>query len=154
MPEQMSLANISICVLDLELSTQFYKNALGFTPTISADAGPEVSDLTELEGTEAVAQFLVNQDGLAVELVQFISPSGVGDRSRCPVNRYGITHLTFQVENLDAAMKAVEEHGGQAHRHIAYETEYNDGEMDLIVNLVVCTDPDGTRIQLCERTPV
>ena len=47
-----------------------------------------------------------------IELAKFRSPSGPGGDRDAPANAPGIRHVTFEVDDLDAALAAVRARGG------------------------------------------
>jgi lactoylglutathione lyase len=66
-----------------------------------------------------------------------------GDAPR-PLNRLGLTHLSFLVEDLDATLGRLESLGGQ----VLPETRIEPGGG---VAAVFLTDPDGTLVELVRQ---
>ena len=129
-------SHFGLCVSDLERSLVFYRDAIGFK---------EVSRLTfSDEGTRQLLgladgileAIYLEREGWLLELLHFPEPGTLpGDAPR-PMNRTGLTHLSFVVESLDAVIAAVEEHGGRVLAETRLET------------VVFALDPDGTRLEL------
>ena len=67
-----------------------------------------------------------------------------GARTRRPLNRYGISHLSFHVEDVDAVAEKIRRFGGEVHDH----TRTTIGKPGGAPDFVYCSDPDGTRIEL------
>ncbi len=136
-----ALSHVGVCVSDLERSTRFYCEALGFERAESFEVGDEFAGLMELGSVRLASQFL-RRDGLAVELLHFAAPPAEGERSRRPMNRFGLTHLCVRVDDVDAVAGAIAAAGGAVHEHT--RTTLADGQIDF----VYCSDPDGTRLEL------
>lgn len=135
------LSHVGICVSDLERSIRFYCEGLGFEQAESFTVGDEFAALMEMDSVHLTSQFL-RREGQAIELLSFGHPAPGGERSRRPVNTFGLTHLSFRVDDVAAAATKLEELGGTVHTET--RTTMADGAMDF----VYCSDPDGTRVEL------
>jgi predicted enzyme related to lactoylglutathione lyase len=71
-----------------------------------------------------------------------VIPDVTGPAERRPMNQRGITHLCFNVSDLRAACRRVEAAGGRVHLQTLTQMPVSD--------IVFCTDPDGTRIELVQ----
>jgi len=140
----LRFSHFGICVSDLDRSLRFYCEALGFAPAMRHEVGPEFGTLMEIEGVQVTSQF-IRREGLLVELLHYGSPGHVGEPVRRPVNQLGLTHLNFQVDDVDAAAALVAANGGQVLGHT--RTTF-DPATGFDADFVYCTDPDGTRIEL------
>jgi catechol 2,3-dioxygenase-like lactoylglutathione lyase family enzyme len=138
-------SHLGLCVSDLEASRRFYCEGLGFT----AAEGFELSsrDLVGLDGSLEVAgpatitsQFISLGD-VKIELLGFHEPTpqGVPSRHR---NQLGLTHLSFFVDDVDAAAARLTEFGGT----ILEGTRSKPG-----IDIVFLADPDGVRVELMGR---
>ena len=136
------LSHAGICVSDLARSLRFYCEALGFKPAEVYDVGDEFGRLMELDGVKLRSQFIEGEGGVRLELLLFTSPPADGARTRRPLNRFGISHLSFHVDDVDAVAERIRGFGGEVHD--ATRTTLGDGTPDF----VYCSDPDGTRIEL------
>lgn len=136
------LTHLGICVSDLERSLAFYRDALGFTEVgrFRDDHGYS-SQLLELDDVRVEAVYL-ERDGWRIELLCFAQPPVVGTGERRAINALGLTHLSFVVEDLEAALRAVVRHGGAVVEHT---------RMEMRSKAIFATDPDGTRLELIER---
>jgi catechol 2,3-dioxygenase-like lactoylglutathione lyase family enzyme len=132
-------SHYGICVSDMEASTRFYVEALGYTKAEDFTVGNEFAALMGLDEVTLASQFL-EKDGARLELLAFAVPGTVGEAAMRPINKLGLTHLSFRVEDVDAVAALVEQHGGTVHP----ETRTTMGTLDF----VYCSDPDGTRVEL------
>jgi lactoylglutathione lyase len=123
----------------MEASTNFYVEALGYTKAEDFTVGNEFAALMGLDEVTLSSQFL-EKDGARLELLFFGVPDAVGDKEVRPINKLGLTHLSFRVDDVDAVAALVVEHGGTVHP----ETRTTMGTLDF----VYCSDPDGTRVEL------
>lgn len=140
------LSHVGVCVSDVERSTRFYCEALGFEAAEAFDVGDEFGRLMELDAVQLHSQFL-RREGLAIELLSFAVPAPDGSKERRPMTRFGLTHLCFRVDDVEAVAAAVAQHGGTVHEHT--RTTLADGALDF----VYCSDPDGTRVELMRIAP-
>jgi catechol 2,3-dioxygenase-like lactoylglutathione lyase family enzyme len=87
----------------------------------------------------------LERDGTVIELLHFASPASTGDPDETrPVNRHGLTHLSFQVEDMETVLADVTRCGGRTldDTRIAASAD---------TAAIFCTDPDGTLIELVQR---
>jgi catechol 2,3-dioxygenase-like lactoylglutathione lyase family enzyme len=127
---------------------RFYRDGLGFDEGPVYKVGNEFAPSLEVEGDGEVlvtSQFL-HQPGLTIELLDFDTPGTVGTPSTNR-NRRGLTHLSFEVEDVDASAARLEEFGGS----IVTGTRIGADDPDA-VQIIFLSDPDGVRIELM-RTP-
>ena len=140
MPEPR-LSHVGVCVRDLEHSTRFYCEALGFERAETHTVGDEFARLMSLDGVDLTSQFL-RRGEQAIELLHFAEPEAAPGAPR-PIHTFGLTHLSFLVDDLDAAAERVRALGGVVHD----ETRTSFGD-DRALDFVYCSDPDGTRVEL------
>ncbi|MBV9487728.1 MAG: VOC family protein [Frankiaceae bacterium] len=139
-----SFSHIGICVTDLEVSTRFYTQVLGFRELFSADFGDELVATMEADGS--FTSRMLARDDLRIELLHWHDQAPSGDGERCPMTARGITHLCFRVEAVDDLLDLAETYGGTAHP--ATRTDLDGG-----VAVVYLTDPDGVRIECMAGVP-
>lgn len=72
-----TVSHLGIVVADLERSTRFYCDGLGFLRGAASRSGNEIQRLSEFtEDDDAHWQF-VRKDGLSVELMQYVGPKPI-----------------------------------------------------------------------------
>ncbi len=145
-----SFSHVGVCVSDLDRSTAFYEGVLGFRQLFTMSFGDELRATMELDGTFE-SRMLVRDDVL-VELLHWIEPEASGDGERRPMDRFGMTHLCFRVDDVDDLVEAAERLGGAAHQQTRTVLA-GQGEGGGDVTLLYLTDPDGTRIELMAGSP-
>jgi catechol 2,3-dioxygenase-like lactoylglutathione lyase family enzyme len=138
-----AFSDLGVCVSDLERSRRFYCEGLGFDEVGSHHVGDEFASLMEVPGVD-VDSVMLARDGVTVELLCFRAPGHVGEPVRRSMNRLGLTHLSFRVDDIDAAASAVELAGGA----VIAGTRTTLDVAGTALDFVYCTDPDGTRIEL------
>ena len=137
-------SHIGIAVTDIDRSTRFYVDVLGFRQLYALDlAGNEVAATMEQEGRFLSAMLL--RDDVRIELLQWVDVPTSGSGERKPMTQLGFTHLSFRVDDIDSLTDAVRAAGGEVHDHTL--TVLGD------TKLLYLTDPDGTRIELMEGVP-
>ncbi|MCF6391250.1 VOC family protein [Mycobacterium sp. MBM] len=140
------LTHVGLCVHDIERSTEFYCAALGFRRIgdmrVADDASARLLDVDGL----VLDLVYLERDGFRLELLGFTEPGSTGDPEPRAMNTIGFTHLSFRVDDVEALSAAIIEHGGRllAERSVVFD----GGNRGLIL-----TDPDGTLLELIERTP-
>jgi len=135
---------MGICVTDLERSLRFYRDVLGCEEVGRMDvAGPAVDRLNGLEGVSARTIYL-ERDGWRLELMAFDAPAYDGATGPRPMNRPGLTHLSFRVDDLDAVLADLEDAGGSLLPATRIDMEARG------TRVIMALDPDGLRLELIE----
>ena len=141
---QPRLSHIGLCVADADRAQRFYEEGLGFSHSHDLEIkGEPTATLLRLPDVELRAIYLKHGETV-LELLHYPTPGVVkGDAPR-PLNRLGLTHLSFLVEDLDATLARLESLGGQ----LLPETRIEPGGG---VAAVFLTDPDGTLVELVRQ---
>ena len=138
-------SHVGICVADLDRSLQFYCGGLGFVEVAAHEVGPEFGELMELPDLQLSSR-MIHSNGTTVELLGYRSPAVEGPSERRPMNRLGLTHLSFRVDDLEAVATRIEEFGGR----VVASTRTTLDLGGTVLEFVYCTDPDGVRIELMD----
>ncbi len=146
-----TFSHLGICVRDLELSTRFYEQVLGFKHLFSVDLGPELGGTMEVPGCRFTSRMLARED-VRIELLGWIEPNATGDGERRPMTAAGLTHLCFRVENAEDLAELAVANGGAFHRQTLTSLP-GMGEGGGAIVTVHLTDPDGTRIECIVGQP-
>ena len=77
------------------------------------------------------------------ELSKFHAPSGRGGDRCAPANTPGIRHVTFAVDDIDAAVASVRARGGELVGEV--------GNYEDIYRLCYVRGPEGIIVELAER---
>jgi len=144
-------SHVGVCCSDLERSTRFYTEVLGFTEVFTMEFGDEVSATMEQQGIRFESRMLRRGD-VRLELLHWLEPEADGDRTRKPMTKFGMTHLCFRVDDIDDLVEVADRAGGQAHRHTLSELP-EAGVGGQSVKLLYLTDPDGVRIECMAGAP-
>jgi lactoylglutathione lyase len=142
---EVALSHVGICVADLDRSLRFYCEGLGFEPAERHDIGDEFARLMELDQVQLVSQF-VRRGAQAIELLAFARPDPEGPAGRRPVQRLGLTHLSFRVDDVEGVARRLVELGGTRLDQTRTTIPFGDTALDFLY----LTDPDGTRIELMD----
>jgi catechol 2,3-dioxygenase-like lactoylglutathione lyase family enzyme len=138
------LTHIGLCVRDIDRSTGFYCNALGFTEigrmTVDDDASERLLDVPGL----VLELVYLQRDGFRLELLEYAAPGTVDGAIPRPMNTVGFTHLSFRVDDPDLLVAAIVAHGGC--RLDDRSVSFAGGNRGLML-----TDPDGNLLELIER---
>lgn len=134
-------SHVGLCVADLARSLRFWCDGLGFEKAETFDVGAEFGPSLEVDGDVAVTSQFIRRDAMAIELLAYASP-GVTGKPSMNRNQLGLTHVSFVVEDLDAAEKHLVDCGGT----VLENTRFAD-DPD-VVQIIFLADPDGTRVEL------
>jgi catechol 2,3-dioxygenase-like lactoylglutathione lyase family enzyme len=133
---RIAFNHVGLCVSDLARSRAFYEEALGFRFWWEFDAPEEPTRvLLGLPGPAGLHATYLVRDGLVLELLHFSGASGPAPRRRT-FDEPGLTHLSVAVEDRDATLARVREHGGE----IVDSSDVGTGMM--------VRDPDGQMVEL------
>lgn len=104
--------HVGLAVADLDAEVDFWTGALDFERVGTLDADDaSTGQLLRLEGPGLRAVYLRKGD-FVLELLNFRG-AGLVDRPARVVNEPGLTHLSLNVANMDAALERVMAHGGE-----------------------------------------
>ena len=74
----LGFSHVGVCCSDLERSTRFYVDALGFREVFTMELGPEVAPTMEVDGR--FHSRMLARDELRLELLCWIEPEADGAR--------------------------------------------------------------------------
>jgi catechol 2,3-dioxygenase-like lactoylglutathione lyase family enzyme len=136
--------HVGIVVDDLAAATDFFLElGLELQGEGTVD-GDWVDRIVGLEGVQAELAMMETPDGHSkLELVKFHTPAGPDGDPRAPANIPGIRHLTFAVDDLDAALTGLRAHGAEL---VGEVERYKD-----IYRLCYIRGPAGIIIELAEK---
>lgn len=140
----VKLSHRGICVSDIATSARFYQDALGFEPYQDHGIieGPDMAKTMQLPGVRLRAVMLKRPNGPVIELLQFLEPQATGPREKRSTLQYGLVHISFYVDDIDAWAARISEAGGTVYEETRAYFAGNDTTM------LYCTDPDGVRVEL------
>ncbi|OCC23279.1 hypothetical protein MB02_11585 [Croceicoccus estronivorus] len=133
-------SHVGICVSDMERALHFYREGLGFAdgPSFAIDYA-----ISEMTGDVHLTSHFLHSGELRIELLHFTQPAAFGKPS-ISRNQLGLTHLSFSVEDIDAAAQRAVRHGGTI-------IEGTRSTPENGVHIIFLADPDGTRIELMKH---
>ncbi len=137
-----AMHHTGMCVRDMERSLAFYRDLLGMEVTIdSRITGPDIEKIMGLEGVDVRRVYLYGYGG-RVELFEYASPVGKAFPEDFGVNDVGISHIAFEVENLQGLYEELSAQG----------VRFNNPPLPVKGRGMVCylKDPDGITLELLE----
>jgi catechol 2,3-dioxygenase-like lactoylglutathione lyase family enzyme len=136
----------ALCISDLARSTRFYRDGLGFMPVgePEAEAGGWLDQAAGTEGARLSSQLVRNDQGITLKLYEFGRPEAFGPRERRKNNQFGLTHLAFYVDDINAQAARIEAAGGFVFPHT--RATFRDNGTTMMYS----TDPDGIRVELMQ----
>ena len=137
-------SHIGISVSHLERSLGFYKEGFGFVEGGHVQIENKHNALFGLDGPIKMQSKFLRLGELVIELIEFTSPPAEISPEMRALNYTDLTHLSFRVADVDEMALRLVTLGGKIHP-ATRTTDENNGPKGEIV---FCTDPDGTRIEL------
>ncbi|MGE0879303.1 MAG: VOC family protein [Acidimicrobiia bacterium] len=137
----MTVVNhVGLCVTDLARSRTFYEAVFGFEfrNDLKVADGP-TSKLLEVPEPVNLTAVYLELGPFVLELLHFDREGNAPERRRL-FTEPGLTHLSFNVDDLAATCALVEQHGGAVLR----QTELTDVA-------VLVRDPDGQLLELIQK---
>jgi catechol 2,3-dioxygenase-like lactoylglutathione lyase family enzyme len=131
-----------ICVRDLERSLRFWCDGLGFEKAETFEVGADFGHALEVEGEVAVTSQFIRKGPIAIELLHYQSPEPFGSPS-ARRNQLGLTHLSFVVDDVEAAAAHLVSCGGT----VLESTWFGRGD-PATIQILFLHDPDGVRVEL------
>jgi catechol 2,3-dioxygenase-like lactoylglutathione lyase family enzyme len=138
------MEHVGIVVDDLEAATEFFVGlGLEVSGGGSADGG-WVDRIVGLEGVRAEIVFVQTPDGHAqFELTKFHAPSFQGDAQPESANAPGIRHISFAVDDIDAAVADLRARGTElVGEVVTFEDSYR---------LCYVRGPEGIIVELAQQ---
>jgi lactoylglutathione lyase len=143
--DRVRMSHVAIAVADFDVSSRFYTEGLGFEANpMVFESGDEVAAVSEVEPPVRMRSRYFEKDGTRIELMAWETPPVHGDASQ-QRNQRGLTHLSFEVDDIGATEARLIALGGVALPDARVYLE------PVKIALVFLTDPDGTRIELLQR---
>ena len=140
------MSHVGLAVSDLEASIRFYRDGLGFELGPRFEAGDEVAGLSEVEPPAKMTSQYLTKDGFRLELLDWERPAVQGHPSRRR-NQLGLTHLSFEVDDVEATEERLLGLGGAPIEGARIRLDRDPAA----ITVVFLADPDGTRIELLQR---
>lgn len=104
--------HVGLAVADMDAEVDFWTGALDFERVGALDADDaSTGQLLQLDQPGLRAVYL-RKGEFVLELLQFRG-AGLVERPARVVNELGLTHLSLNVPNMDAALERVRAHGGE-----------------------------------------
>jgi catechol 2,3-dioxygenase-like lactoylglutathione lyase family enzyme len=135
--------HVGIVVDDLAAATAFFAE-LGLELQGQAPVeGDWVDRVVGLDGVRAEIAMMATPDGHGrIELAKFHAPAGRDGDRNAPANTLGIRHVTFAVDDIDAAVAGLQAQGAEL---IGKVERYQDS-----YRLCYIRGPEGIIVELAE----
>jgi len=142
----MKFAHINIIARDWKELAEFYKNVFECIPVPPARnlSGEKIEKGTGVKNAHIEGihlQMPGYENGPTLEIFQYKVNAASNNRA---VNKEGLAHLAFQVDDIELVRKKVKAAGGQEIGELATLEVSGAGE----VSFIYVTDPEGNIIEL------
>lgn len=150
-----SIDHINIVVTDLERMVRFYTDLLGNRVTKRVTiSGEWIDRVVGLTGAKGEVVYLELPSGPRIELIRYLSPAGSSPEGLDISNTFGIRHIAFKVEDIDAVYGKLKAAGVEFLSEVQIvpdsQVTYAGG---VRKRLVYFRDPEGNLLELCEYKP-
>ncbi len=138
------MEHVGVVVDDLRAATEFFIELGLVLEGEAAVEGRWVDRVVGLEGVRADIAMLATPDGNGrLELTKFHSPPMQGGNGFAPANTPGIRHISFAVDDIDAAVAGLRERGAELVGEVErYKDQYR---------LCYVRGPEGIIVELAEK---
>jgi catechol 2,3-dioxygenase-like lactoylglutathione lyase family enzyme len=138
------MEHVGVVVDDLAAATEFFVELGLKLQGEAALEGRLVDRVVGLEGVRSEIVMLETPDGHGrLELSKFHAPPSPGGDRDAPPDTPGIRHVTFEVDDVDAAVASVRARGGEL---VGEVENYQD-----IYRVCYVRGPEGIIVELAER---
>ncbi len=139
----MVFANVSISVADLDKSSKFYQ-ALGFEAGDRHEIPAPVAKALGSSAKDAKLDIrFLKRDGVVLELVH-LTPTPKRKASGGSAAQLGLAHIAFRVDDVDRVAAIIKQNGGGT----VDATRTKLGPAGKGIDILFCTDPDGTMMEI------
>jgi diaminopimelate decarboxylase len=140
--------HVSVTCASIERSLAFYRDGLDLAVLDSGtETGARIGAVVGLPGARLRFAELALGDGRLVELLEYEAPAGRALRPQ--PNDAGAAHVALAVDDLDAALRRLRDHGFES-RSTPVTLDDHDGTWKD-VTLAYVDDPDGFIVELIQR---
>ena len=140
--DEAAFSHLGICVSDVDRSLRFYCDGLGFEAAEGYDlddtAMPGLAEALEVDSPVALRSQMITKGPVKIELLAYETPAIVGSPAASR-GQVGLTHLAFNVDDIEATAARLVAAGGTILDHTA---------ASVGIRILFVADPDGTRIEL------
>lgn len=136
--------HVAVSTADIERSLQFYRDLLGATVVFDAGwpEGTELADTVTRLKNSSCKQIMLLLGNAYIELFQYATPEPASLNPDRPVCDHGITHLCFDVTDLDSEYRRLKESGVDTHSEPQWVSDS--------VKTLYARDPDGNVVEFQE----
>jgi catechol 2,3-dioxygenase-like lactoylglutathione lyase family enzyme len=138
--------HVGVTVVNLDDALAFYRDVFGLEPALVTEAGgPPIAEMFQVPGADFKVAFLPIGNTVW-ELVQYKTP---GAKTKPRHDEIGGMHACLEVSNMDEALQALEEHGG----------DVPDAPLDIPegpmtgARIAYVRDPNGVQLELLQPAP-
>jgi lactoylglutathione lyase len=132
--EDVVVNHVGLCTTDLARARRFYEDVLGFVVDRELAVPDEAAvPFLSIDPPANTTATYLTRGAFVLELLHFDRPGNPPARTRV-FNEPGLTHISFSVEDLDAAIALVPERGGEI--------------VTIYTGSVIARDPDGQLVEL------
>jgi catechol 2,3-dioxygenase-like lactoylglutathione lyase family enzyme len=139
----ISYDHLGLVVDDLENVAAFF-TGLGFTrEDLGETSGAWVDRIVGLEGTVEELVLISAPDGTGhIELTKFTSPISEGEPKQLPSNAYGLRHVAYRVNDVNATVARA--------RELGYDLVGEVADFQDLFRLAYVRGPEGLILELTE----
>jgi catechol 2,3-dioxygenase-like lactoylglutathione lyase family enzyme len=140
-----SILHVGVNVADIEKTTKFYVEALGFTASPYMNPDKKANILYGVKGDMAIKARQIRLGAYSLLLRQIDVPKFDGDASKNSPLAKGVSNLAVRVDDIDRVAKLVKDLGGK----LLTDTRIREGSAEKPgPDVLFVTDPDGMRVEL------
>lgn len=144
--------HVNIVVHDMAVMLAFYENTLGLNRVKEVTiSGGWVEEVVGLKNVKADVVYLELMAGPRIELISYLSPSGMTLEGLGIANTFGLRHIAFRVRDIDGWVEKLKKKGIRFHGAVRQASKKQVRYAgDARKRLIYFHDPEGNILELCE----
>jgi catechol 2,3-dioxygenase-like lactoylglutathione lyase family enzyme len=146
-PVKCEITNVALTVADLELTTRFYCEGLGFTELPTLIIGDELAKLAGIEGEFKLYERFIRGGDTVINLLYTETPKIAETRAKSRHGMLGLSHIVIRVDDFENALARIVEYGGAVHEETRAYFDNPDPAVGR-THIINCSDPEGNRVEV------
>ncbi len=143
------VATVALVVADLERTTRFYCEGLGFEELQTLIIGNELAHVAGVEGEFRLHERFIRGGDVVLNLLSQETPKPTESRAELRYGRLGFSHIVIRVDDLEATIARIRDYDGSPIEESRSHFDNPDPSVGR-TKIIQALDPEGNRLELIE----